>query len=202
MTKPTEIEHSTLPESYKKAVDEAAEVIRKGGVILYPTDTIWGLGCDATNEKAVERIYSIKQRAESKAMILLVDSDAKIQGLVREVPDIAWQLIDAAISPLTIIYPGGRNVAPQLLPPEGTIGIRITQEIFSQALCKKIRVPLVSTSANISGTPSPQSFVDISEEIIHAVDYVVPVRQNEYAPQRASEIIAVGLGGEIKVLRK
>ena len=191
----------SLPKDYKDAVRKAAEIIKKGGVILYPTDTIWGLGCDATNEQAVQRIYQIKKRAESKSMLILIDTDAKLPGLMEEVPFIAYDLIDAAIKPLTIIYPKGRNVAPSLLPEERTIGIRITQETFSQALCKAIRVPLVSTSANISGDPSPTTFSEISDEIKEAVDYVVPIRQQEAEPAKASEIIALGIHGEVKIIR-
>ena len=189
-----DVQRNTLTEEYKKAVQEASKVVKAGGIILYPTDTIWGLGCDATNEEAVQRIFT-------KAMLLLIDSDAKLPGLVREVPDIAYQLIDAAVSPLTLIYPGGRNVAPSLIAPEGTLGIRITHEAFSQALCAAIRVPLVSTSANLSGQPAPKIFAEISEEIKAAVDYVVPVRQDECTPARPSEIISIGLGGEVKILR-
>lgn len=194
-------QRNTLTEEYKKALREAASVIKKGGIILYPTDTIWGLGCDATNEEAVQRIFTLKKRAESKAMLLLIDTDAKLPGLVRQVPDIAYQLIDAAVAPLTLIYPEGRNVAPSLISEEGTLGIRITHETFSNALCAMVRVPLVSTSANISGEPSPQTFSAISEEIKAGVDYIVPVRQEESAPTRPSEIIAIGAGGEVKILR-
>ncbi len=192
---------TNLTDEYKIALREAADVIKKGGVILYPTDTIWGLGCDATNEDAVQRIYQIKKRSESKSMLILIDSDAKLPGLVQEVPAIAYDLIDAAVNPLTIIYPKGRNVAPSLLPEEQTIGIRITRETFSQALCKAVRVPLVSTSANISGTPAPSVFADITDEIKNAVDYIVPLRQQETIPAKASEIIALGLHGEVKIIR-
>lgn len=194
-------QNSKLDESYQQAVREAADVIKRGGVILYPTDTVWGLGCDATNEEAVQRIFKIKQRAESKAMLLLIDTDAKLPGLVREVPEIAYALIDAAIKPLTIIYPGGRNVAPSLLPEEKSIGIRITREAFSQALCKAVRVPVVSTSANLSGDPTPRTFKEISETIKSAVDYIVPIRQEETTPAQPSEIIALGVSGEVKVIR-
>ena len=186
-----DVQRNTLTEEYKKAVQEASKVVKAGGIILYPTDTIWGLGCDATNEEAVQRIFTLKGRAESKAMLLLIDSDAKLPGLVREVPDIAYQLIDA----------GGRNVASSLIAPEGTLGIRITHEAFSRALCAAVRVPLVSTSANLSGQPAPKIFAEISEEIKAAVDYVVPVRQDECTPARPSEIISIGLGGEVKILR-
>ena len=186
----------------KKAIREAVSVLRKGGIILYPTDTIWGIGCDATNEEAVERIFKIKHRPSSKAMLLLVDSDAKLNGLVREVPSIAYDLIDVAIHPLTLIYPGARNIALALIAEDGSVGIRITKEPFSHALCKAAGVPLVSTSANISGAPTAGCFAEISEEILQAVDYVVPVRQDEPAGAHASEILAVGVDGSIKVIRK
>lgn len=132
---------------------KAVEILREGGIILYPTDTIWGIGCDATNEKAVKRIYEIKQREETKSMLVLLDSSAKLQAYLSDVPEIAWDLIDVADKPLTIIYPQGKNLAANLLSADGTIGIRITQEIFSKRLCEMFRKPIVSTSANVSGNP-------------------------------------------------
>ncbi|KXB37304.1 Sua5/YciO/YrdC/YwlC family protein [Bacteroidales bacterium KA00251] len=192
---------NSLSKEWQAAVLEAAKVVKAGGVILYPTDTIWGIGCDATNEKAVERIFTIKERPSNKAMLLLIDSDAKLPWLVKEVPSIAYDLIDSAVHPLTIIYPGARHVAPALIPEEGTLGIRITRELFSQSLCKNIGVPLVSTSANLSGHPSPRTFAEIDPEIIHRVDYVVPVRQNETAPHTPSEIIKLGVHNEVEIIR-
>lgn len=186
---------------YREDIGKAIEVMNKGGVILYPTDTIWGLGCDATNEEAVKRIYEIKKRNDAKALITLVDSEAKIDFYVREVPEVAWQLIDVAERPLTIIYDGARNLAPNLLAEDGSAGIRITKEEFSRNLCMRMRRAIVSTSANISGEPSPKCFADISSEILNAVDYVCTSRRNETHNPPASNIIKLGVGGEVKVIR-
>ena len=144
--------------------------MREGGVILYPTDTIWGIGCDATNEDAVRRVYEIKQRQDSKAMLVLVDSSVKVDFYVRDVPEVAWDLIDLADKPLTIIYSGARNLAANLLAEDGSVGIRVTNEDFSKRLCQQFRKAIVSTSANISGQPSPKNFSEISEEVKSAVD--------------------------------
>ena len=146
--------------------------MREGGVILYPTDTIWGIGCDATNEDAVRRVYEIKQRQDSKAMLVLVDSSVKVDFYVRDVPEVAWDLIDLADKPLTIIYSGARNLAANLLAEDGSVGIRVTNEDFSKRLCQQFRKAIVSTSANISGQPSPKNFSEISEEVKSAVDYM------------------------------
>ena len=181
----------------KKAVD----VLRRGGIILYPTDTIWGLGCDATNEAAVRRIYEIKQRSDAKALITLVDSEAKMQGYVREVPEVAWQLIDCAVKPMTLILDEGRNLAPNLLAEDGSVAIRITHEEFSKELCRRHGAPLVSTSANISGKPAPKTFAEISDDIKSQVDYICTSRQNETTPRSASDIIKIGCGGEVKIIR-
>lgn len=186
---------------YREDISKAIEVMNRGGVILYPTDTIWGLGCDATNEEAVKRIYEIKRRNDAKALITLVDSEAKIDFYVREVPEVAWQLIEVAERPLTIIYDGARNLAPNLLAEDGSAGIRITKEEFSRNLCMRMRRAIVSTSANISGEPSPKCFADISPEILKAVDYVCTSRRNETHNPPASNIIKLGVGGEVKVIR-
>ena len=150
--------------------------MREGGVILYPTDTIWGIGCDATNEDAVRRVYEIKQRQDSKAMLVLVDSSVKVDFYVQDVPEVAWDLIDLADKPLTIIYSGARNLAANLLAEDGSVGIRVTNEDFSKRLCQQFRKAVVSTSANISGQPSPRNFSEISEEVKSAVDYIVRKR--------------------------
>jgi L-threonylcarbamoyladenylate synthase len=181
---------------------QALEVLRKGGVILYPTDTIWGIGCDATNPEAVKRVYEIKHRADSKAMLVLVDSPVKVNAYVKEMPDIAWDLIDLTTKPLTIIYDGAKNLAPNLIAEDGSVGIRVTSENFSQQLCLRFKKPIVSTSANISGAPSPHNFSEVSEEIKSAVDYVVTYRQEEMAQPRPSSIIKLGAGGEVKVIRE
>ena len=165
-------------------IKKACEIMEKGGIILYPTDTIWGIGCDATNEDAVKRVYEIKKRIDSKALIVLVDKPVKVEFYVREVPEIAWNLIDVADKPLTIVYPNARNLATNVLADDGSVGIRITQETFSRKLCERFRKAIVSTSANISGQPAPTNFNEISDEIKQAVDYVVTYRQDD--PYQAS----------------
>ena len=172
-----------------------------GGLILYPTDTIWGIGCDATNEEAVRKVYALKRRSDHKAMLLLIDSGAKLNYYVQEVPDVAWDLIELADSPLTVIYSGARNVAPNLLAEDGSVGIRITQEEFSHKLCERFRKPLVSTSANVSGAPSPANFSEISETIKSGVDYIVRYRQEDLSKAAPSHIIKLGAGGLVKIIR-
>lgn len=175
--------------------------MREGGVILYPTDTIWGIGCDATNEEAVRRVYEIKQRSDSKAMLVLVDSPVKVDFYVQDVPDVAWDLIELADKPLTIIYSGARNLAPNLLAEDGSVGIRVTNEEFSKRLCQQFRKAIVSTSANISGQPAPGNFSEISEEIKTAVDYIVECRREEAGHPKPSGILKLGQGGLVKVIR-
>lgn len=176
--------------------------MREGGVILYPTDTIWGIGCDATNEDAVRRVYEIKQRQDSKAMLVLVDSSVKVDFYVQDVPEVAWDLIDLADKPLTIIYSGARNLAVNLLAEDGSVGIRVTNEDFSKRLCQQFRKAVVSTSANISGQPSPRNFSEISEEVKSAVDYIVGYRQEEMSNPKPSSIIKLDKGGVIKIIRE
>ena len=176
--------------------------MREGGVILYPTDTIWGIGCDATNEDAVRRVYEIKQRQDSKAMLVLVDSSVKVDFYVRDVPEVAWDLIDLADKPLTIIYSGARNLAANLLAEDGSVGIRVTNEDFSKRLCQQFRKAIVSTSANISGQPSSKNFSEISEEVKSAVDYIVGYRQEEMSNPKPSSIIKLDKGGVIKIIRE
>ena len=176
--------------------------MREGGVILYPTDTIWGIGCDATNEDAVRRVYEIKQRQDSKAMLVLVDSSVKVDFYVRDVPEVAWDLIDLADKPLTIIYSGARNLAANLLAEDGSVGIRVTNEDFSKRLCQQFRKAIVSTSANISGQPSPKNFSEISEEVKSAVDYIVGYRQEEMSNPKPSSIIKLDKGGVIEIIRE
>ena len=183
-------------------IKQACEVMERGGVILYPTDTIWGIGCDATNAAAVQRVYEIKQRADSKALIVLTDSEAKVEYYVTEVPETAWQLLDVAVKPLTLIYSGARNLAPNLLAEDGSIAIRITRESFSQQLCRRFKKAIVSTSANISGTPSPHNFAEISDEIKNAVDYIVEARRDETDESTPSSIIKLGDDGTIKIIRE
>ena len=178
-------------EPYDKAdLDEAIETLRRGGIILYPTDTVWGIGCDATNEEAVRRIYELKRREDSKSMLVLVAETYEVERLVSEVPEVAYD-----------IYPHATGVAPNLLGEGGSLGIRQSRELFSSALCKRLRRPIVSTSANISGEPTPLFFSGISPEIVAGVDYVVKYRQSDETPREPSQIIMLGPTGEVKVIR-
>lgn len=190
-----------MDKNWIEDIKKACQVMQDGGVILYPTDTIWGIGCDATNEEAVRRVYEIKHRADSKAMLVLVDSAVKVDFYVQDVPAVAWDLLDVADKPLTIIYSGARNLASNLLAEDGSVGIRVTGEEFSKALCFRFRKAIVSTSANVSGQPSPRTFAEISDEIKNAVDYVVEARRTESGPARPSSIIKLGQGGEVKIIR-
>lgn len=176
--------------------------MNEGGVILYPTDTIWGIGCDATNEEAVRRVYEIKQRSDSKAMLVLVDSPVKVDFYVQDVPEVAWDLIEVADKPLTIIYSGARNLAPNLIAEDGSVGIRVTNEAFSKRLCQQFRKAIVSTSANISGQPSPANYSEITEELKSMVDYVVGYRREEMGHPKPSSIIKLDKGGVIKIIRE
>ena len=189
-------------EEYLDEIKLVVQLLKEGKVILYPTDTIWGIGCDATNNEAVKRIYEIKKRIDSKSMLVLLDVPEKISLYVKEVPEISWDLVDLAESPLTIIYPGATRLAQNLIAEDGSIGIRITKEKFSKDLIYKFNKPIVSTSANVSGEPSPACFDDISEEIKDSVDYVVKYSQNFKQKSKPSGIIKVELNGEIKVIRK
>ena len=183
-------------------IKNAVEVMRRGGVILYPTDTVWGIGCDATNAEAVARVYQIKQRDDSKALICLVDSDARLQRYIRNVPEVAWQLLDCVDRPTTVILEGAVNLAPNLIAADGSIGLRITTEPFSHELCYRFQKAIVSTSANISGEPAAQNYRDIAPEIVDAVDYVCWSRRQEHKPHRPSAIIRIGHGGEVKIIRQ
>jgi L-threonylcarbamoyladenylate synthase len=181
---------------------KALEVLRNGGVILYPTDTVWGIGCDATNAETVKRIYQIKQREDSKSMLVLMENPNLLNSYINEVPEIAWDLIEMTDKPLTIIYSGAKNLAPNLIAPDGSIGIRITGEAFTQQLIQRFRKPIVSTSANISGQKTPQNFEEISEEIKSAVDYVVEYRRDDTKKYAPSAILKLGKGGQIEIIRK
>lgn len=183
-------------------IKKAIEVMRKGGIILYPTDTVWGIGCDATNAEAVAKVYALKRRDDSKALICLVDSDNRLQRYVRNVPDVAWQLIEAVEKPTTLILDGAVNLAPNLIAEDGSIGIRITKEPFSHELCYRFQKAIVSTSANVSGEPAAQNYRDISQEILDGVDYVCESRRQEHKPHTLSSIIKLATDGEVKVIRK
>lgn len=182
-------------------IKKACEVLQAGGLILYPTDTIWGIGCDATNEEAVRKVYELKKRMDNKAVLVLTDSTAKLNMYVSDIPDIAWDLIEVADKPLTIIYANAKNLAPNLLGEDGSVGIRITKEDFSRRLCERFRKPLVSTSANISGESAPKNFQEISDIIKNGVDYIVKYRQDDMSQAKPSNIIKLGDGGVIQIIR-
>ncbi|GAB6949320.1 L-threonylcarbamoyladenylate synthase [Hoylesella timonensis 4401737 = DSM 22865 = JCM 15640] len=183
-------------------IKNAIEVMKQGGVILYPTDTVWGIGCDATNAEAVAKVYKIKKRDDSKALICLVDSDARLQRYVRNVPNVAWDILDIATKPTTIILDGAINLAPNLIAEDGSIALRITKEPFSHELCYRFQKPLVSTSANISGEPPAANYNDISQELLDAVDYVCFSRRQEHKPHTPSSIIKLKEDGEVTIIRK
>ncbi|MFO7830126.1 MAG: L-threonylcarbamoyladenylate synthase [Bacteroidales bacterium] len=187
-----------MQEDIKKALD----VLKNGGVILYPTDTIWGIGCDATNERAVDRIYQIKKRSDQKSMLVLLDNAGKIPSYIESVPEIAWDLIDLTDKPLTLIYPKAKNLAQNLIAEDGSIGIRVTNEPFTQKLIERFKKPIVSTSANISGEKAPGNFSEINPQILDIVDYVVQWRQDDYVKATPSGIIKLESNGEIQVIRE
>lgn len=190
----------------KEDLDEALRVLRAGGVILYPTDTVWGIGCDATNAEAVKRVYEIKRRAEQKSMLVLMEGAGKLQGYVREVPEVAWQLLEVTgedgQKPLTIVYPDAKNLAQNLVAEDGSIGIRITNEPFTKALCTGLKHPLVSTSANISGEPAAKTYRQISKDVLEAVDYVCRYRRDDEEEKLPSSIIKVNKDNSIEIIRK
>ena len=196
----------------KEDLQEAVRVLREGGVIVYPTDTVWGIGCDATNEEAVRKVYALKHREDTKSMLVLLDGAGKLQGYVEHVPDAAWDLLECTTQdrdadgqqprPMTIIYPGAKNLAPNLIAEDGSIGIRITQEPFSRALCEQLHRPVVSTSANISGEPTAKNFRQISQVVLDAADYVCRYRRNDETEKCPSSIIKLGLDNEIQIIRK
>lgn len=193
------------PQLSKNMMDdirEAVEVMRKGGVILYPTDTVWGIGCDATNAEAVARVYEIKQRQDTKAMLVLVDSDQRIQRYVGEVPNVAWDLIEYATKPLTIIFDGAKNLPANLVSDDGSLGMRVTREGYSNELCYRMGKPIVSTSANFTGEPAARCFDELSEELIAKVDYVCRSRRHEKPTAKPSSIIKLAANGEINIIRE
>jgi L-threonylcarbamoyladenylate synthase len=185
----------------KEDIENAVRVMREGGIILYPTDTVWGIGCDATNAEAVAKVYKIKQRDDSKALICLVDSANRLQKYVRNIPDVAWDIMELANKPTTVILDGAVNLAPNLIAEDGTIGMRITREAFSQELCYWFQKPIVSTSVNISGEPAAQNFRDINPALIEAADYVCWTRRQEHKPHTPSSIIKLSAEGEVKIIR-
>lgn len=186
----------------KEDIKNAIDAMKKGGVILYPTDTVWGLGCDATNAEAVAKIYKIKQRDDSKALICLADSVDRVQRYVRDVPSVAWDLMELSDKPMTVILDGAVNLAPNLIAEDGSIGLRVTNEPFSKELCYRFQKAIVSTSANISGEPAAQNYCDISPEILEAVDYVCWTRRQEHKPHKPSSIIKLTKDGIVTIIRK
>ncbi|MGB9747208.1 MAG: L-threonylcarbamoyladenylate synthase [Bacteroidales bacterium] len=182
-------------------VNQALKTLQMGGIIIYPTDTIWGIGCDATNRAAVERVYSIKKRTEQKAMIVLMPEISWLSSYVRFVPEVAFQLIEVADKPLTLVLEGAFNLASNLMAPDGSIAVRIVRDPFCQALLEKFRKPIVSTSANFSGEPAPALFTDIEPRLLAMADYVVTWRQNDLTPGKPSSIIRLGPGGEVSIIR-
>lgn len=185
----------------KEDLDAAVRCMRAGGIILYPTDTVWGIGCDATNAEAVAKIFALKQRADAKSMLVLVDGVPALERLIPEIPDAAYDIVELSVSPITIIYDDAMGVAPSLIAEDGSLGVRVTSEVFSRDLCRAMRRPIVSTSANISGMPTPAAFSAISEEIKSGVDYIVQYRQDDKQTTPPSSIIKLGRGGEVKIIR-
>nr|WP_275123476.1 L-threonylcarbamoyladenylate synthase [Ancylomarina sp. DW003] len=183
-------------------IKKALEVLKSGGIILYPTDTIWGIGCDATNAEAVKRVYEIKQREDSKSMLVLMENPNRISSYVDDVPEIALDLLEVTNKPTTIIYSGAKNLANNLINSDGSIGIRITDENFTQQLIQRFRKPIVSTSANISGDAPAQNFMEINQDIIDAVDYVVEYRQDDITKAQASSIIKIGSDWGVQIIRE
>jgi L-threonylcarbamoyladenylate synthase len=186
----------------KDEVNKALKIVQDGGIILYPTDTIWGIGCDATNTEAVKKIYALKQREESKSMIILLDIDNKLQTYISEVPDIAYELIEYAENPLTLVMPGAKNISPALIAEDGSVGVRVSSHPFCQQLIQRLRKPLVSTSANISGKPSPEYFSKIDQDIIDGVDYVVDLDQYSTEIRKPSTIMRLNPNGGFEFIRR
>jgi L-threonylcarbamoyladenylate synthase len=183
-------------------VAKAFKIVQEGGIILYPTDTIWGIGCDATNTDAINKIYRLKQRDESKSMIILLDTENKLESYIQEVPAIAYDLIEFAENPLTLVMPGAKNISPAIISADGSIGVRVSSHPFCQQLIQRMRKPLVSTSANISGKPSPQYFSQIDQEIIDGVDYVVDLDQHSMEIKTPSTIMRLAPDGKFEFLRR
>ena len=182
-------------------IQNAYEIIQQGGIILYPTDTVWGIGCDATNSEAVAKIYQLKQRAETQSMICLMNGEKMMYTVFKEIPEVAWQIIDLSDKPTTLILDNPRNVASNLIASDSTLGIRIVKEPFCFKLMEKMKKPLVSTSANISGQPTPIEFATISSEIINGVDYVVNLHRDKIGG-KPSTIIKLTNDSQVKVIRK
>ncbi len=186
----------------REDLQNALTALREGGLILYPTDTVWGIGCDATNEEAVQKVFALKQRSDAKSLLLLVENAGRLPSYIEEMPDLAWDLIEMSEKPLSIIYDRAKNLAPSVIAEDGSVGIRVCEESFVKALLQQFKKPIVSTSANISGQPTPVIFAEISEEIKNGVDYCVKYRQEDTQSVKSSSILKLGNGGEIKIIRE
>ncbi len=191
-----------MKQSFDDELKRAVAVLKEGGTILYPTDTIWGIGCDATSATAVEKIVNLKKRNENKSLIVLVDDESRLQRFVKDVPSNAWDLIEFSDRPLTIIYPKGVGLPPSVLAADGSVAIRIVKDEFCKQLIRKLNKPIVSTSANISSQAAPANYSDIGDEVLQGVDYVVNLRQNEKNNALPSVILKLELDGKIKFIRK
>ena len=189
-------------EQYKQDLREAVATLRKGGIIVYPTDTVWGIGCDATNADAVARIFALKQRAEAKSMLVLVDTPTRAQIYVKEIPDVAYDMMELSDKPLTLILDGAKNLAPNLIAEDGSVGIRVTNEKFSHDLCYTFGKPVVSTSANVSGEPSAAIFAEISQTILDGADHVVKFRRTDTAKTKPSSIVKLKADGQVTIIRQ
>ncbi len=188
-------------QQYDEDIRQAVKTLREGGIILYPTDTVWGIGCDATNPEAVAKIYALKQRAESKSMLVLVDSPARAQLYVRDIPDAAYDMMELTNKPLTLILDGAKNLAHNLIAEDGSIGIRVTSESYSHDICYRFGKAIVSTSANISGQPSAAIFPEISQEIKDGVDYIAQFRRDDNSKSKPSSIIKLKADGQVTIIR-
>lgn len=186
----------------REDINQALETLKRGGLILYPTDTIWGIGCDATNPEAVEKVFALKGRDKTKSMIILLHNDNQLSSYVREIPEVAYELIEATDTPLTIIYSEAKNLAENAIAEDGSIGIRIVNHPFCQQLLQRFRKPIISTSANLSGEPSAKNFNKITSSIIENVDYVVNFGQKDTTENTASMIIKLDPSGKFEFLRK
>ncbi len=186
----------------REDLQNALATLRAGGLILYPTDTVWGIGCDATNEEAVQKVFALKQRSDAKSLLLLVENAGRIPSYIEEMPDLAWDLIEMSEKPLSIIYDKARNLAPSVVAEDGSVGIRVCDEPFVKALLQQFKKPIVSTSANISGQPTPAIFTEISDEIKNGVAYCVAYRQEDTNLTKSSSIIKLGNGGEVQIIRE
>lgn len=186
----------------EEEIKKCLEVLRNGGLILYPTDTVWGIGCDATNAEAVAKVYQLKKRDDSKSLIVLFDSVQRVCGYVDKMPDVAYDMMDLTDKPLTLILDGAKNMAVNLIAEDGSVGIRVTNEKFSHDLCMRFKKPLVSTSANISGEPTAAIFSEISDAIVNGVDYVVDYRRDDTSKHKPSSIVKLGKNGLVKIIRE